>query len=80
MNTHNNGKRNDLNYKNNGGNDDMFARANEKSLPKKLSKQKTKRTQLLSVAMDQTFKTMNDISKNQRGLSNLTYQDLYEKE
>lgn len=43
-------------------------------------KSKNKRTNLLSSATEETLKTVNEMTKKQRGLSNLTYKQLYREE
>lgn len=59
---------------------DMLAHVDEISIDKVLRKPKNKRTNLLSSATEKTFNTMNELTKKNRGLSNLTYKKLYREE
>ncbi len=70
----------DKSGKNKKGDEDMLAHADKISSQNALRKPKIKRTNLLSSSTDETFKTMNEISKKQRGLSNLTYKKLFGEE
>jgi hypothetical protein len=67
------------NGKDKKGDEDMLARVHEASASA-LRKPRRKRTSLLSSATDETFKEMNELTKRNRGLSNLTYKDLDREE
>lgn len=68
------------NSNNDKGDDDMLARVDE--FPENVisRKQKREKTNLLASAQEETFKTMNELTKRNRGLSNLTYKDLRREE
>lgn len=59
---------------------DMLAHVDERPMNNVLRRPKNKRTNLLSSATDETFKTLNEITKKQRGLSNLTLKKMRREE
>lgn len=56
---------------------EMLAQIENVDVKNTLRKPKRKRTNLLSSATDDTFKIMNEISKKNRGISNLTHKNVY---
>lgn len=77
----NNDKQKDILKENNEKGDGKMLEQVDKAIESNLVRDsKTKKTNLLSLATEEKLKHVNELSKNQSGISSLTYKRLYGEE